>query len=1674
MPSHRSLRGSIFVCLLLAASAAHAQITGVSNDQATPVPGVGHDYIKMLSETVQPSNGQVSIRIDVPTRPSRATVPFAYVYNSAGLHHVVAFIDGKAGWVTDTSPLQGSGWSTSVPTLSAIQATNSMNFPGPPPFSGSCVYFTDYVFQDSTGARHLLPILTAQSTDASSPNHCGQVGGPNNVLLAGDGTYTASTTAPSADTVPSNPPIVTVVGPDGTVYSCPMGTSPVYSGWTKYFYDSCSVGGDRNGNVLSSQPTVSVTTTPENPPFQNFPFNFVPASSNPPQANCFGISSTTGPGQTNANQSINFPNGVYQFQYNPVYGTISQITYPSNGFVRYDWGLNPISEAVLTFDNQGLNCAYEYDTPAVTHRYVSFDGVNIALQQDFQYTTQFNSSAVWTSKQTIVVTKDCASNNFNCTGAPSFTTTYSYAPLGGLPGQQSAVESSVVYGDFSGNTLLTVTKGWGLGAQLLCELHTLNNGLISGTFYAYGSGNQITDKKEYDYGLLTSTSNCFTGVNGGVPPNGVNPTRETAVAYQSFPPVPGFPGAASIFDRPCDVAIHISSQSNPIADTHYFYDGGTSVCGSPGTTATAPVSNLIPGTHDETDYGPTSTAPRGNATKIDRICLPGCGHIVSTASFDETGQPISVTDPKGNLTQYSFTDSFSDTPPSGNTNTFLTKITPPTTNGISHMESFKYSYSSGQLTSSTDQNNQTTQYVYNDPLFRPSEIDYPDGGKTTFVYDDRPFNASTSSPSVTTTKLITSSATLVTVVATDGFGHTVKTLLTSDPDCASGDRTDTTYDGLGRVHSVSNPYCTTSDSTYGITNYGYDALGRTTQVTHPDGSTMLTTYAGPATQVQDEGNGTQRVTRVSQADGLGRLTSVCEVAPGPFVGAGGNTSASLIGSNGTPASCGLAISATGFLTTYQYDALDNLLQVNQSGLNRRTFAYDSLSRLTSATNPESGAINYSYDANGNLVTRIAPAPNQTGSATVTTTYTYDALNRLTQKSYSDGSTPSASYYYDVIPGGGQRQNSIGRKAESYANSCLATVYDYDPMGRISSLHETRPLQCYSYSVPYTYDLLGNMTSDTDGAVPGDALTRTYSFNTASRLIGVSESGNLNSQELPTVLSGVHYNALGKIISETTSFGEIGSYTYDNRGREKSSTTTLNNSTIYSFNVTSFAPNGNVLAATDTANGNWTYSYDQFNRLTGANQNNGASVYSYVYDITGNRWQQNGPHAMLLTFSGKNNRMDGYSYDSAGNLLNDGTHAYTYDAENRIVQLDGGNTATYVYDAEGLRATKNNLGANSGTDSPDPAGLQEFLFDSQGRLLHTLANGGVNAWHREIYAGNRHLVTDGGGLDFVHTDWLGTERNRDFVYQNSGTLISNNYSSLPFGDWLNDTQGVTSELSPLNFTGQMHDFETNLDQFPARYYSSTLGHFMSPDDTDAVDQVGDPQGLSLYSYVQNNPTNAADPSGHDCVFVVGNNAGLQRGDCSNAPSNATNVTYVPGRVDEKSAQYNPNTGTLTVNYTPYGQTGGALAVIGGVTPTHPGPTEFGAFVSRVGAGADNVNAFALQAGLQLGGRVVGSAIAGAAGALLAARSASTAVDLVNISSKIAGQMTSRGWTNQMIVDTMKEAIQGDTTYEVTTKATGAAATEYVSSSTGRFVVVDNSTKAVIQVSRTGFLPNHLKQ
>ena len=321
---------------------------------------------------------------------------------------------------------------------------------------------------------------------------------------------------------------------------------------------------------------------------------------------------------------------------------------------------------------------------------------------------------------------------------------------------------------------------------------------------------------------------------------------------------------------------------------------------------------------------------------------------------------------------------------------------------------------------------------------------------------------------------------------------------------------------------------------------------------------------------------------------------------------------------------------------------------------------------------------------------------------------------------------------------------------------------------------------------------------------------------------------------------------------------------------------------YRFTL-SYAPDGDVLSAQDSVNGNWSYTYDDFNRLVNATNSAPQAGLSYSYDRYGNRWQQNvtagTSSSSVLTFSGGpasstatcyhaaglTNQADGYCYDAAGNLQGDGQHIYVYDAENRIISVDGGQVK-YAYDADGQRVEKTST-----------AGSADYVYDLGGHVIGEI--NGVGAWTRtEIYASGRHLGTyNNGTIYFIQSDWQGTERERVLLTGDPYEICA----SLPFGDGLQCVGA--SDPSPDHFTDKPRDIETGLDYFGARYFSSAMGRWLSPDwgvKPVAVPYAdfGEPQSLNLYRYAENNPVSISDPDGHcdtTCQILKGTMVGTGR-------------------------------------------------------------------------------------------------------------------------------------------------------------------------------------------------------
>ncbi len=94
-----------------------------------------------------------------------------------------------------------------------------------------------------------------------------------------------------------------------------------------------------------------------------------------------------------------------------------------------------------------------------------------------------------------------------------------------------------------------------------------------------------------------------------------------------------------------------------------------------------------------------------------------------------------------------------------------------------------------------------------------------------------------------------------------------------------------------------------------------------------------------------------------------------------------------------------------------------------------------------------------------------------------------------------------------------------------------------------------------------------------------------------------------------------------------------------------------------------------------------------------------------------------------------------------------------------------------------------------------------------------------------------------------------------ITDNNGSVISQQ-RYLPFGQ-VRANIGIIPQTD-FGYTGQRNlDSGIGLMDYRARFYSSSLGRFIQPD-TITPDMT---QGLNRYSYVNNNPVNFNDPSGH---------------------------------------------------------------------------------------------------------------------------------------------------------------------------------------------------------------------
>jgi RHS repeat-associated protein len=305
-----------------------------------------------------------------------------------------------------------------------------------------------------------------------------------------------------------------------------------------------------------------------------------------------------------------------------------------------------------------------------------------------------------------------------------------------------------------------------------------------------------------------------------------------------------------------------------------------------------------------------------------------------------------------------------------------------------------------------------------------------------------------------------------------------------------------------------------------------------------------------------------------------------------------------------------------------------------------------------------------------------------------------------------------------------------------------------------------------------------------------------------------------------------------------------------------------NGVVYSYVVPTggYAPNGDLLAISDSVTGDWAFSYDALDRLntaqamgTGNTPSQYLGLYGcWSYDSYGNRLSEamsstacnsNPPLVSWADYSTSNNNQmtttsmttgqsspttSGYvvSYDASGNVLWDGYNRYWYDGEGRICASEvngGGQAYQYVYDPEGARIAVGTLTSVQpyGNTCDWPFSLSQSHFALQNQFLvdlsgdqvtelntstyNTLNANGLGFEHSNVWIGGQLNVTyDNWGVHFNFEDPLGTKR---AVADIAGD-VDETCTTLPWG---NDISSSGGNVLPLNIV--YNGYPVNSDCVP---------------------------------------------------------------------------------------------------------------------------------------------------------------------------------------------------------------------------------------------------------------------
>ena len=580
---------------------------------------------------------------------------------------------------------------------------------------------------------------------------------------------------------------------------------------------------------------------------------------------------------------------------------------------------------------------------------------------------------------------------------------------------------------------------------------------------------------------------------------------------------------------------------------------------------------------------------------------------------------------------------------------------------------------------------------------------------------------------------------------------------------------------------------------------------------------------------------------------------------------------------------------------YTYDAYQRLMEENHhsadnGALNKQIYyGYDKQTETYRTVTDKEGMETLVYDAKWNLISQ--------SDATGTTTYTYDAADRVVEVS-SPGYPMTATYnVYGLC-------TSVSNVASG------TTTYAYNGFDELVTKKDGN-----NNVTTYTYDLAGRLI----GVADGDR-TLSYTYNNKGQLASSGTTGHgsvytytaagLLQKEVKTIkdrtlTKGYAYDDKGRLFTYTSPSGLVQKLAYDASYNLISITDNATNTRLWE--AMSYNDQGLLSGDMNCGGGQTTYTYDQMGRYK--------SISNSLIDF-GYQYNRGGLLTQRIERFGGNGLTETFDYDAGGCLINSGLLRknivsvmydsgrtiktksdignYSYETPklphnapgSPLAKIDlmvgyapvdqqlsyyknnlpctivqGGYTRTYEYDANNQR-DYSVLTVSSST-LPFAAG-RRYYFDDFERNINT-GNDAVTDLDY-IFADGRlvALVRTVGGKKTcygVTTDRLGSLM---CLYTGEGIVQKFSYDA--WGNRRDPLTGVVlnnaelasaSSITTRGYTGHEHIDEMGLIHMNARLYDSRTGLFVSIDP-----QAGSYLGTYPYTYCGGNPMNGVDPTGED--------------------------------------------------------------------------------------------------------------------------------------------------------------------------------------------------------------------